>query len=94
MFTSAQPATDEQFEAFLDEVVRQLGNIDCEVNLGARLSDRFAEFATVIAAHDFPSATSMFLGDLRTALHAAGCDTAKWPRFEPGEHTVRELQDA
>lgn len=94
MFTSDQPATDDQFEAFLDEVVNQLNNIDCEVNLGARLSERFAEFAAAIEAHDFPSATSTFMNDLRTALHAAGCNTADWPKFEAGEHTVRELQDA
>jgi hypothetical protein len=94
MFISDQPATDEQFEAFLDAVVTQLDNIGREVNLAARLRDRVAEFATAIPANDFPSAASTFLGDLRTALHAVGCVTADWPRFEASEHVVRELLDA
>src|SRR5215813_2339407 len=94
VFISDQPATDEQFEAFLDEVVQQLDNIGREVNLAARLRDRIADFATAIPAADFPSAATLFLSDLRTALHAAGCNTADWPRFEASEHVVRELLDA
>lgn len=94
MFTSDQPATDEHFEAFLDEVICHLENIGAEVSLAARLRDRVADFATVIEAADFHAAGQVFLGDLRTALHAAGCGTAGWPRFKPGEHIVRQLQDA
>jgi hypothetical protein len=93
MFISDQPATDDQFEAFLDEVVNQLENIGCEVSLAARLSDRVADFAATITASDFSSAATTFIGDLRTALHAAGCNTANWPRFQAGEHVIRELQD-
>lgn len=93
-FVVSGPSTDEQFEAFLDEVVSQLDNIGREVNLGARLRDRVADFATSMPASDFPSAASVFLADLRTALHAAGCNTPDWPRFEASEHVVRELMDA
>lgn len=94
MFISDQPATDDQFEAFLDEVVRQLDNIGCEVNLAARLAERMAEFATAISAADFATAATTFLANLRTALHAAGCITADWPKFEASQHVVSELQDA
>jgi hypothetical protein len=94
MFISDQPATDDQFEAFLDEVVNQLENLGCDVSLAARLSDRVADFAATITARDFSSAATTFLSDVRTALHAAGCNTADRPRFQAGEHVIRELQDA
>lgn len=93
-FTTDRPATDEQFEAFLDEVVAQLENIGREVNLAARLGDRFADFATSVQGVDFQSAAAELLVDLRTALHAAGCATPDWPNFFPGEHVIRELADA
>lgn len=93
-FVTTEPSTDEQFEGFLDEVIVQMDAIGREVNLAARLGERFAEFATSIPASDFPSAATTFLGDLRTALHAAGCSTAEWPQFEPSKHVVRELLDA
>lgn len=93
-FVTSEPSTDEQFEAFLDRLVEQLDNIGREVNLGASLRDRVADFATSMPAADFPSAAATFLGDLRTALHATGCITADWPRFEASEHVVRELLDA
>ncbi len=93
-FVSSKPATDAQFEEFLDEVVNELENIGRDINLGARLPERYAEFATSIEAEDFESAVSAFLIDLRTALHAAGCSTANWPQFTASARAVRELQDA
>lgn len=93
-FKGTPHSTDEQFEEFLDEVLAQLESIGREVNLGARLRDRVADFATTINSTDFSLAASAFLVDLRTALHAAGCHTPEWPQFKATEHTVRELQDA
>lgn len=93
-FISEGPSTDEQFEAFLDEVMEQLDSIGRTVNLAASLAMRTADFAITISASDFPSAAQAFLGDIRTALHATGCITADWPRFEATEHVVRELADA
>ncbi|MEH1014219.1 hypothetical protein V6U90_14045 [Micromonospora sp. CPCC 206060] len=50
----ADPAgTDGQFAAFLDEVMDQLAAIGREdVDLAARLSDRYAEFETTVEAAD------------------------------------------
>lgn len=93
-FTSAEDSTDEHFEAFLDEMLASLEQIGRDVNLSARFAERVADVAGVVAAPDFESAVSAFLADLRTALHAAGCSTAGWPRFEPVSRTVRQLQDA
>lgn len=93
-FTSIRPSTDEEFDAFLDEVVNQLEAIGSSASLAARLTDRIADFAIEIEADDFPVAATAFLADLRTALHAAGCITASWPKFEATEHVVRELLDA
>jgi hypothetical protein len=84
---------DDDFEAFLDQVLTQLDAINREVNLAARIAERVADFATSIEAGNFEDAVSVFLVDLRTALHAAGCVTAGW-RWEPTHRVVRELQDA
>lgn len=93
-FVSRPHGTDEQFEGFLDAVVDQLAKIDCEVQLAASLVDRRADFATSIEAGDFTDAANSLLVDLRTALHAAGCNTSNWPTFEATGHVVRQLQDA
>lgn len=93
-FASEPHGTDEQFEGFLDEVIAQLDNIGREANLAARLVERVADFAATIEAATFEDAVNEFLGDLRTALHAAGCNTSTWPVFRPHSHVVRELLDA
>lgn len=93
-FVSTPHGSDEQFEQFLDEVLTQLEAIGRDVDLAAKLRDRVADFAATINALDFNMAAASFLVDLRTALHAAGCHTPQWPKFEATEHTVRELQDA
>lgn len=93
-FTSTPPATDEQFEAFLDEVIEQLDNIDREISVAARLRDRVADFAALIEAENIESALAKLLPDIRVALHAAGCNTAAWPEFKAQDPVIRELQDA
>jgi hypothetical protein len=92
-FESTSVSNDDQFEGFLDEVVAQLDNIGCEVDLAARLADRVADFAATIEADNFEDAAYRFLSDVRTALHAAGCVTKGWPVFRPQDRVVRELQD-
>lgn len=92
-FVSTPHGTDEQFEAFLDEVIARLDEIGRDVSLAARLTDRVADFAISVEANAFALAASGFLVDLRTALHATGCVTADWPKFMPTEHVVRELLD-
>lgn len=90
-FESNRPSTDDEFEAFLDEVQTQLDAIGREVQIAARLRDRVVDFATSVEAPAFEIAAAGLLVDLRTALHAAGCVTADWPQFIAKERTVREL---
>jgi hypothetical protein len=92
-FESNKPTTDDYFEAFLDCVMEELDKIDRDVSMAARLGERLADFATVVEAADFETAAQAFLGDIRTALHAAGCGTSGW-EFTATERVVRELADA
>lgn len=93
-FESTRESSDEEFEAFLDEVQTQLDAIGREVQLAARIRDREADFAISVEEPSFEIAAAGFLVDLRTALHAAGCVTANWPQFIAKERHVRELEDA
>ncbi|GAA0739241.1 hypothetical protein Drose_04050 [Dactylosporangium roseum] len=86
--------TDEQFEAFIEEIAVQLDAIGREHNLAARIADRTAEIDASFEADTFEAAVAAFLGDVRTALHAVGCGTPDWPTFRPTRRIVRELQDA
>lgn len=94
LFTSPDELSDDTFEAFLDEVLASFERIDFAISLSARLRDRVADFATVVDAPDFEDAVVQFLGALRTALHAAGCGTPRWPELHLTNRVVRELADA
>ncbi len=93
-FVSSHPTTADDFEAFLDDVLAELEKLDYEVNLAARLRDRVADFAASLAADNYEAAEADFLTALRTALHAAGCNTAGWPKFALKDQSTRKLQDA
>lgn len=93
-FAISEDDTDERFEAFLDDIHASFEKIGRPVSLSARFTSREADFAAVITAPDFEAAVNTFLVDVRTALHAAGCGTPRWPGFAPIRRTVRELQDA
>lgn len=85
---------DDQFEAFLDKVLNAFDDIGREVNFAARITDRTADIDASLEADTFEDAAIEFLGDVRTALHAAGAVTHRWPTFRPVRRIVRELQDA
>lgn len=89
-FVGPPHATDDDFESFIHATVTELEKLGQDVVVSARLADREAEF-TAIVADDGQFA---FLIALRTALHAAGCNTAKWPNFAVREQEVRELATA
>lgn len=93
-FISVPASTDEQFEAFLDELLANFEKIGREVHLAAKFTAREADIASTVEAEDFESAVNTLLVDLRTTLHMAGAITANWPRFEAKGRVVRELQDA
>ena len=66
-FFADPEGTDEQFEAFLDEVMGQLTAIGREdVDLAARLSDRYAEFETTVEAASSEAAASCVVVRVRT----------------------------
>ncbi|MFI5844939.1 hypothetical protein ACIA8K_35090 [Catenuloplanes sp. NPDC051500] len=92
-FSSTPHGTDEQFEEFLDAVQEHLDALGVEVQIAARLAERTVDFAAEIETDSFEVATNKILSDVRTALHAAGCSTAGWPRFEATKRGVRELQN-
>ncbi|WBC19657.1 MULTISPECIES: hypothetical protein [unclassified Solwaraspora] len=93
-FVSTPHGTDEQFEEFIDAVQEQLDSLDVEVQIAAKLTDRIVDIATSTEATSFEFAASRLLMDIRTALHAVGCHTPDWPRFQAVDHHLRELQDA
>lgn len=85
--------TDDAFDAFVDAVQEQLdiiegldeGFIDPDLTVGIR--DRWIEFLIGIKASSLDDAIRIFLPNLRSALHAAGCGTAGWPTFKPTTET-------
>lgn len=93
-FVSDPPASDEQFEAFLDCVLDELDKIGCaDADYSASLSDGAAGFTMSVEAADFPTAAILFLGDLRTALHASECATPAWPAFRSRNQAIRSLNE-
>jgi hypothetical protein len=70
------PAT---FDAFIDQVLDELRKIGRpQVDVTATLADHCARFTDQVNIEDL-DAVERFLGDLRTALHAAECGTPGWP---------------
>lgn len=73
-------ATDDDFEAFVDQVVEELEKIDREdIDVTATLSRRVIVF-TLFSEDDEPS-TDAFLTAVRTALDAIPCGTPGWERL-------------
>lgn len=81
--------TDDGFDAFTDAVADSLcdlaevddGIIDPDMTV--RVADRWASVLMGIVADTESDAGRLFLANVRTALHAAGCGTPDWPVFEP-----------
>jgi hypothetical protein len=85
--------TDEAFDEFTDAVHDQLmklaaiddGIVDPDMTV--TLTTRWASFLIGIKADTFDDAVRLFSANLRTGLHAAGCETAGWPTFRPTTQT-------
>lgn len=88
-FESDPKATDQQFEEFLGRVMDELCELEdvdsgiTEPDLTASLRDRMISVNMGIEADTRPDAARLYLANVRTALHAAGCGTPDWPTFEP-----------
>lgn len=101
-FDSEPEATDDQFEEFLDRVMDELLNLE-EVDPGiidpdmtASLAERTIAVNMGVEADTTGDAARLYLANVRTALHAAGCGTPDWPTFEPvtKRPEVRQLATA
>lgn len=91
-FTGASGATDDDFDAFSDRVMDALCDLE-EIDEGifnpdmtGRLTERWLSVSLGIEADSADDAVRLFLANVRTALHAAGCSTPGWPTaFRPKE---------
>jgi hypothetical protein len=62
----------------------------------AAITRRRATIDMRIEADTLNDAARLFLANVRTALHAAGCGTPAWPPYKPLSQTpdVREIDHA
>ncbi|WP_395109767.1 hypothetical protein [Actinomadura sp. SCN-SB] len=92
-FVCDDPArdTDEEFDAFTDAVtdaLYDLGEVDDEIidpDITVRIADRWSSILMGITADTEADAIRLFLANVRTVLHAAGCGTPGWPIYKPTE---------
>lgn len=83
--------SDEAFDAFSDRVLDELiklqavddGIIDPDIT--ASLVQRTMSIGLGIEAATAKDAGRLFLANVRCALHAAECNTADWPNYEPAD---------
>ena len=103
-FACTDPARDidGNFEAFLDavmEAVADLEDVDPGItscDMTATITKRRATVDMGIEADTLSDAGRLFMANVRTALHAAGCGTPAWPPYRPLSHNpnVREIDHA
>jgi hypothetical protein len=79
--------SDEAFDAFTDRVFDELLKLHdvgiVEPDLTASLTERRIHFLMGIEAATQDDAIKLFLANVQCALHAAGCNTEEFPRYEP-----------
>lgn len=80
--------TDEEFDAFTDQVLDALADLEkvdpglAEPDITATIADREMSISMRIDADTLPDALRIFSANVRTALHVAGCRTAGWRVLE------------
>jgi len=92
--------TEDGFDAFTDVVMDELGDLEevdpglIDPDLTATLTERSATVLMGVEADSHNDAVRLFLANVRTALHAAGCGTPNRPGFKPTTQrpTVREAE--
>jgi len=83
--------TDDEFDAFTDQVLEaliELENVDpglTDPDITATIANREMTISVCVAADTLNDALRIFSANVRTALHATGCNTGGWPVFKP-EH--------
>ena len=93
--------TDEAFDAFTDRVVDELLKLEAFKDTGivgpditASLASRSMSILMGIEASTRKDARSLYLANVRCALHAAECNTADWPNYEPASDTLPPVRTA
>jgi len=89
-FVAASEAqdTDEAFEAFADRVYTALLDLEkvdsgiCDPDITASLVERKMSIMMGVEASTHADAVRLFMANVRTALHAAECNTANWPHYK------------
>lgn len=91
-FVGPPGSTDDEFDDFTDRLMDRLDELDCvDPDLTGSLVERTAVITMGVEADDEQDAMWRFLGVLRTALHAAECNTAEWPKFVVLEQTTQDV---
>ncbi|MDO4762239.1 MAG: hypothetical protein Q4A31_10000 [Corynebacterium sp.] len=70
--------TDERFDDFLDRVLDEFELIGVEADYLANLKTNTANWTITVEAENKMEALINALSALRTALHAASCNTIEW----------------
>lgn len=94
-FEEEPAGTADDFAEFVNRVQEEIDAIEAPVSIAANLTERMIDFAAIVHTKTAEDASSELLGYARTALHAAECSTAGWPRtYRAERQSVEELQDA
>lgn len=90
--------SDEEFDDQSDAVMEELLRLDAlDPSVGGSITRREFEVEVYVEASSLDEAFSAGASQIRSALHAAGVDTANWPCGEPtywvglGQHPDKKL---
>ncbi|HEY9412276.1 MAG TPA: hypothetical protein VIP77_22040 [Jiangellaceae bacterium] len=96
--------SDDKFDLFSDRVMDALCELEevdsgiVDPDIAASLAKRKINFYMGVKADSTRDAERLFLANVRTALHAAGCSTPDWPTlrnpYDLPTPTKRELASA
>jgi capsid portal protein len=97
-FNVTRTTTDDEFFEHVDEVTRQLLNLEktCEITdstVSADSGKNHVEIEILAFGADFAAAQDLANSSVRTAIHAAGGATHDW-RFTQVNSQATALQDA
>ena len=92
--------SDEAFDAFSDRVMDELIKLQTvdpgitDPDITASLTERTMSILLGVDAASPNDAVRLFLANVRCALHAAECNTADWPNYEPVDEDFPPVRKA
>lgn len=93
--------SDEAFDAFTDRIMDELVKLEAfedtgivDPDLTASLTNRTVSILMGIEASTPKDAVKLYLANVRCALHAAECNTAGWPNYEPADDALPPVRAA